>query len=161
MPLKIDISDATIEKDESVHQLHIWGAHTPLFKTNCVVCGRDTDASKIRCGCGEGFFCSAACRDHPTAQPDSQCASLNDVPLKARPSRNHRRAVIFHSGTPNMSLVWAEIKGSKLIISHPSLDDFFGTLQDAEECWLDLAVINPALNSELFKKIGHGIAMGE
>ncbi|KAK4034376.1 hypothetical protein C8A01DRAFT_18821 [Parachaetomium inaequale] len=141
MPLKIDISDVAIEKKEAIHQLHIWGVQTSLWKNNCVVCGKDTDAARIRCGCGEGFFCS----------PN---------PLKDRPSPNHRRAVIFHSGAPNLSFVWIEIKGSHLVIDHPSLDECFG-YPGIGSAWLDLAVVNPAVQSvDTFEKIGHGLAIG-
>ncbi|KAL2171359.1 hypothetical protein VTG60DRAFT_3001 [Thermothelomyces hinnuleus] len=37
MPLRIDISDAVIEKTEAIHQLHVWGVKTSRWKNNCIV----------------------------------------------------------------------------------------------------------------------------
>lgn len=87
---------------------------------------------------------------------------FNCAPLKARPTPNHRRAVVFESGEPNLSLVWAEIKDNHVIIEHQALDECYRGASGDDKPWLDLAVINPVTNgSELFRKIGHGIAMGE
>ncbi len=161
MPLKIDISDATIEKTEWRHQLHIWGVQTSLWKTNCIRCGKDAGANKVRCDCGDCFFCRPACRNHAT-EPLAQCNDIaKQAPSKARPSPNHRRAVIFQSKHPQMALVWAEIRGSELIIDHDSLNAYCNPSGDAETAWLDLAAINPAVQCRTFLKIGHGIAMGE
>ncbi|KAL2163855.1 hypothetical protein VTH06DRAFT_5914 [Thermothelomyces fergusii] len=37
MPLRIDISDAAIEKTEAIHQLHVWGVKVSQWKNNCIV----------------------------------------------------------------------------------------------------------------------------
>ncbi|KAK4149729.1 hypothetical protein C8A00DRAFT_18629 [Chaetomidium leptoderma] len=134
MSLKIDISDVAIEENESVHQLHMWGIQTSLWKTNCIVCGKDTDATRIRCDCGEGFYCS--------------------------PARNHRRALVFHSEPPNLSLVWAEVKDSTLIIDDPGLANNFRSPGKSANPWLDLAIVNPAVkDATLFHKLGHGLVI--
>ncbi|KAH6649320.1 hypothetical protein F5144DRAFT_521596 [Chaetomium tenue] len=135
MRLQIDISDAAVEENEDIHQLHLWGMQSSLWKTSCLICGKDTGPSRIRCNCGEG------------------------VPLKNRPSSNHRRIAIFQSDPPGLNLVWAEVKDSHLIIDDPTLDDFYGGSQTGS-AWLDLAVINPAVENEPFHKLGHGLAMG-
>ncbi|KAK4244427.1 hypothetical protein C7999DRAFT_17321 [Corynascus novoguineensis] len=88
-----------------------------------------------------------------------QCAYFQRTPLSSRPSPNHRRAAVLHSGSPVVDLVWAEIKDDHLVIDHPSFHDCFG--YPGIGCsWLELAVINPAVEHESFKKIGHGLAMG-
>ncbi len=161
MPLTIDISDATIEKTESRHHLHLWGVQTSLWKATCISCGNDAGANKVRCDCGDCFFCCQACRDHGT-KPLTQCTQIATLaPSKARPSPNHRRAVIFQSKEPQIALVWAEIRGSELIIDHDSLKAYCNPSENPETAWLDLAVINPAVKCRTFTKIGHGIAMGE
>ncbi|KAK3290904.1 uncharacterized protein B0H64DRAFT_420690 [Chaetomium fimeti] len=101
MRLQIDLSDVAIEKNEEIHELHLWGVQTS----------------------------------------------------------NHRRIVILQSEFPWLNLVWADVKDSHLIIDHPVFDGFFGEPRGGS-FWLDLAVINPAVDSALFRKIGHGIAMG-
>jgi hypothetical protein len=162
MPLKIDISDVTVEKHESMHELHLWGVHTALWKNNCIVCGKDTNADKIHCGCGDGFYCSPYCQGHPAAHPEKQCLFLNCAPLKTRPTPNHRRAVVFQSEEPNLCLVWAKIEGNHVIIDHPTLDECYRGANGTDKPWVDLAVVNPVTDgSELFRKIGHGIAIGE
>ncbi|KAH6844576.1 hypothetical protein B0I37DRAFT_432976 [Chaetomium sp. MPI-CAGE-AT-0009] len=159
MRLQIDISDVAIEKNEEVHQLHLWGIQTSLWKNNCLVCGKETNAARIRCGCGEGVFCNDACRQQRRALPLTQCDFMNHTSLKDRPSSNHRRIVILQSEKPYLNPVWAEVKDSHLIIDHPVFDDFFGEHKSGSS-WLDLAVINPAVDTALFRTIGHGIAMG-
>jgi hypothetical protein len=160
MPLRIDISDAAIEKHELTHRLHVWGPHTSAWKTNCILCGKDTGTNKLRCPCADGFFCSPDCYHHASI-PTHQCGLIKEVPLTARPSPNHRRAVIFRSDQPQMVLAWAEIKGNELVINHETLEDYFDGCVYNDGAWLELAVINPAVPSEAFRKIGHGIAMGE
>lgn len=160
MPLRINISDVAIEKHEAIHQLHVWGIKTSRWKNNCIQCGRDTDTSRFRCYCGEGFFCSTVCQKKPFSNPQSQCAYFQRTPLSSRPSPNHRRAAVLHSGSPVVDLVWAEIKDDHLVIDHPSFQECFG--YPGIGCsWLELAVINPAVEHESFKKIGHGLAMGD
>lgn len=159
MRLQIDISDAAVEEHEEIHQLHLWGFQTSLWKTSCMVCGKDTGPSRIRCICGEGVFCSQECQHDSRAIPLPQCAYIKYCPLKDRPSSNHRRIGVIQSEPPWLKLVWAEVKDSHLIIDHPTFDDFYGGSQ-AGSVWLDLAVINPAVESEPFRKIGHGLAMG-
>ncbi|KAK4098555.1 hypothetical protein N658DRAFT_431937 [Parathielavia hyrcaniae] len=145
MPLTIDISDAAIEKTETTHGLHLWGVWTSLFATNCIVCGKAPNRNRVRCRCGDGYYCDNG---------------LRQLLLKDRPGLNHRRALVVHSEVPCLSLVWAEVKGSSLIIDHPSLDKYYKPRTGAAAPWVDLAVINPALDLERFHKIGHGIAMG-
>lgn len=159
MRLQIDISDVAIEENEEMHQLHLWGVQTSLWKNNCLVCGKDTDASRIRCRCGEGTFCDKECQHDPRALPLRQCAFIKRTPLRDRPSSSHRRIVILQSEQPWLNLVWAEVKDSHLIIDNPSFDGFYGGSRTGS-FWLDLAVINPAVENELFQKIGHGVAMG-
>ncbi|KAK4140714.1 uncharacterized protein C8A04DRAFT_14659 [Dichotomopilus funicola] len=141
MPLKIDISDTAIDREEEVHQLHMWGIQTSLWKNNCMTCGRETDETqRIRCNCGEGVFCS------------DDCNTL-------RPSGNHRRAVVLHNDEPHLSLVWAEVRDDHLVIDHPSLDKCYG-YPGIGASWLDLAVINPACpNDGNFRYLGHGLVM--
>lgn len=159
MRLQIDISDTAIEENEELHQLHLWGVQTSLWKNNCIVCGGDTDATRIRCPCGEGVLCSRTCEKHPRAVPLGQCRFMSFNPLKDRPSSNHRRIIIFGSEPPYLTLTWAEVKDSHLIIDHPTFDAYYGGSRTGA-FWLDLAVINPAVHTELFRKIGHGIAIG-
>ncbi|KAK4118970.1 hypothetical protein N657DRAFT_711305 [Parathielavia appendiculata] len=82
------------------------------------------------------------------------------IRCRHRPSPNHRRALVIHIEMPSVKLVWAEVQGSNLIIHHPSLDEYYKPRTGADRVWVDLAVINPALDLESFRKIGHGIAMG-
>lgn len=168
MPVRIDISDSVIAKDEPQHHLHLWGPHITTWDDNCVECGgapnptAETAKAGLRCECGEGIFCSAACKRRKGATLN--CGVFADTPLKARPTRKHRRALVVLPGNSmaRFELVWAKVKDCKLAIDHPAFDDYFQDV-GTEECWLDLAVINPTLAGyqlPIVEKLGHGIAMG-
>jgi hypothetical protein len=161
MPLSIDISDSAIEKTEQMHQLHLWGMLTSLWTNTCIVCAEATQGRKIRCSCGDGFYCSSECRVYGKDRQTVLCNYLSDVSLKSRPSPSHRRVMIIQSEAPCVTFVWAEVKDGRLIIDHPSIDEHYKPRSGADRRWVDLAVINPAVDMERFYKIGHGIAMGE
>ncbi|KAK3904180.1 hypothetical protein C8A05DRAFT_32067 [Staphylotrichum tortipilum] len=162
MPLNIDISD----------------------KNNCTVCGGETDESRIRCRCGDGFYCSRACRKNPDAIAADECVIVNQLPLKTRPTPHHRRALLIQSREPKFTFIWVEVKGSKLVIDEDAIDEHFAPLAwiDREESkpvykrllgrsntkastekpkvWLDIAALNPSTNNKFARMMGHGIAIG-
>ncbi len=97
---------------------------------------------------------------------------MNQLPLKVRPTPNHRRAVLAQSGSPNFCPIWIEVKDSQLIIDEDGIDDHFAPPASKRKpgvklpgnnikIWLDIAVLNPSMQTELARKAGHGLAIGQ